>query len=305
MGRSRVGGTLAKIRGAVGSTVYQISKDPQGKYYQKSYVRQYTRLNNNTNAQAMSRMIMGQIQRMFHFLPQVITGAFATIPRGIQSFSHFAKINYPLLKQDIEEHPIYWGRFAWRFKYEMDAPIGPWKLTEGVLPDLKPYFSEIRYTTLNYLHFGWIFDKFEVTYRDLLEAIGAKVGDSIYIPIFWAQGYEFKPQCTVSRFRFMNTVPLDSLLTEVDLSQVISYTGDFHGYVQFPYNGYQVGFIIDADGSEPPYVLASFALIHYRPTDGFPLFSSSTFSEIVPEFSNVYLRHKNEEVIKQWREVKS
>lgn len=88
------------------------------KVYQAPESREYT----NTEPQAKARMIMGQIERMFHILPDVIKYAFATIPNGSLSFQHFSKLNYDLLKQDQNDNWQYWSQFDWRAKRDMTAP---------------------------------------------------------------------------------------------------------------------------------------------------------------------------------------
>lgn len=300
MGRSRVGGTRSMVRGAVGDVVYQVAKDSAGDLQQRVYARSRERVNNNTPAQAKARMIMGQIQRMFHFLPEIITGAFDTIPRGAQSFWHFAKVNYPLLKQDFEKWYQFWGEFAWRYKYEMDAPVGPWVLTTGGLPSVNPDYAEILMNNERRFLFGFDVGTRNATYGELLKTMKFQKGDSLYIVMFWAEGYEWKPTVDVSQFYFSRDYADDTLLAESDVNQIIQYRGQFNGFCTYPDTGYNFAFEINTGEGEPPRVFGSYAFIHYRPTDSYPLFSSAQFAKMLPEFYNIFQPHYIYQVYQQW-----
>ena len=305
MGRSRVAGCRSKVRGAVGDVIYQISKDSDGVNQQVVYARQRERVNNNTPAQAKARMIMGQIQRMFHFLPEIISGAFSTIPKGAQSFWHFAKVNYPLLENDFQNHFQYWGEFAWRYKYEMDAPVGPWVLTTGGLPSVNPSYSEIRNYDPRYFVFGFNLGSLNATYGEMLEKIKFQKGDSLYVILFWAEGYDWKPTIDVCRFYFNPEVADDTPLANLDLSEIFIFRGIFNAIVTYPYNGYNIQFEINTGVGEPPRLFGSYAFIQYRQTDSYPLFSSSQFAKMLPEFYNVFEPHFIKDVYQQWKDIKN
>ena len=116
MARSRLGGSRSKLRGACGSVIYQMRKGADGKTEQIVQARPEEREYSNTEAQIKARMIMGQIQRMFHILPRLIQTAFATIPMGALSLQHFSKLNRPLLVVDYETNFNVYGDFDWREK---------------------------------------------------------------------------------------------------------------------------------------------------------------------------------------------
>ena len=131
MARGRLGGTKAKIRGKVGSEIYQLKRDPNGALIQSVYGQNPNPTYTNTKAQAKNRCIMGQVERMWHWLPQIIKDSFASVPRGALSFQRFSKLNYPLLREDFDTHFSENNVYSWVPKREMQAPAGTWLLTDG------------------------------------------------------------------------------------------------------------------------------------------------------------------------------
>lgn len=303
MGRSRVGGTLAKIRGAVGSTVYQITKDSKGNYYQKSYVREYTRTNNNTPGQARARMIMGQIQRMYHILPEIITGAFATIPKGAQCFQHFAKINYPLLRLDFEYNFDSYGHFDFRPKYDMSAPAGIWKLTEGVLPEVIPDVVESTRFMPYSLGFEFALGSNDATYGDLLKRIGMQYGDTLYVLFYRKDIPDVKPEIEVCRFIPHRDISLSTRLDDIAEDDYFTYYGRLQCFQNFTFEDSHFNVSIGDFSDDTPVRLACIAFLLYRPTDGYPLFSSSQFRWFNDEWWRYYQGQIISETYQNWCDV--
>lgn len=303
MGRSRRGGTQSKIRGAVGSTVYQITKDSQGRYYQKSYVREYTRTNNNSPGQARARMIMGQIQRMFHILPEIITGAFATIPKGTQCFQHFARINYPLLRLDFENNFDSYGHFDFRPKYDMSAPAGIWKLTEGILPEVIPDVVESTRFMPYSLGFEFALGSNDATYGDLLKRIGMQYGDTLYILFYRKDIPDAKPIIEVCRLIPHREIPLSTRLDDIAEDDYFTYYGQLQCFQNFTFEDSHFNVSIGDFSDDTPVRLACIAFLLYRPTDGYPLFSSSQFRWFNEEWWRYYQGQIISETYQNWCDV--
>lgn len=304
MGRSRIGGTKAKVRGAVGDVVYQVTKNNSGQYQQRVYYRQRERVNNNTVAQAKARMIMGQIQRMYHVLPDLIATAFSTVPKGVQSFWHFAKLNYPILQNDFETHFYQYGEFDWRPKFDVTAPAGIWKLTEGVIPEFMPESVSIDYTMSYDIFFGYVFESQDATVGDLLEKMNMQPCDSLYIVLFMKNYITGEPFISV----FSLYVPED-----IDIDRPLNDYGDDECPFMFVGQGYECVSIFDMDGNfdflirplqddEAP-IIANFAFIIYRMTDSFPLFSTSQFRWFLLQYQYRFKLKMVDEVFEQWKQV--
>ena len=82
MARGRLGGTKSKIRGKVGSEVYQLKRDPNGTLLQSVYAMPESPTYSNSERQAKNRCIMGQIERMWHLLPDIIRQCYADVAAG-------------------------------------------------------------------------------------------------------------------------------------------------------------------------------------------------------------------------------
>lgn len=82
MARGKLGGTKAKIRGKVGKDIYQVKRGEDGSLVQEVYPQNLTPKYTNTYKQAVNRCCMGQVERMWHLLPQIIKDSFALVPMG-------------------------------------------------------------------------------------------------------------------------------------------------------------------------------------------------------------------------------
>lgn len=277
MARGRLGGTRTKVKGAVGSVVYQIRKDSDGGYQQTVMERNRERVNNNTPAQAKARMLMGQIQRMFHILPDVISSGFSTIPKGAQSFWHFAKLNYPLLQDDFDNHFNSYGHFAFKRKFDMNPPAGIWKLTSGVLPEVVPDMVEVvDYLPAN-ISWGFQMESYDATYGQLLERMHMLPGDILHVLFYRVWTNSTRNDIVIGRFRARTDVQLNTLIQDLEEDAFLEYTGELVQHQNFTFTDNMVNFDIGIYDDDPDYSLACIAFLNYRETDSFPLFSSSQF----------------------------
>lgn len=300
MGRSRIAGARGKVRGAVGGAIYQIAKNGNGTLQQIVYARNRERKNNNTPEQARARMIMGQIQRMFHILPNIIRGAFDTIPNGAQCFWHFAKLNYPLLQSDFDNNFEGYGNFDFRPKYDMTAPAGSWILTDGVLPEVVPDIVSSSQFVPEEIGFEFDMKSQSATYGDLLRRIGMQRGDTLYVLFYRKDNGADNPLIETCSFRAKNEVPGDTLLNDMTEDEYFDYKGVLDCHQNFTFTDNHFNISIGDYSIDTPVRLACIAFLIYRPTDGYPLFSSSQFRWFNSEWWRYYETRKISQAYQNW-----
>ena len=184
MARGKLGGTKAKIRGKVGTDIYQVKRNEDGSLVQAVYLQNLTPKYTNTRKQAVNRCCMGQVERMWHLLPQIIKDSFAQVPMGTLSFQRFSKLNYPLIRTDFEKHYESGNDFSWVPKRQLNAPVGPWLLTHGTLSEIT--WAEVHSSNYWNNSFEVTFQKSfpKPTYGDFLSNFGLNKNDRLILSIF-------------------------------------------------------------------------------------------------------------------------
>lgn len=177
MARGRIGGTKSKIRGKVGGDIYQLTRDPNGVLVQSVYAQNPNPKYTNTEVQAKNRCIMGQIERMWHIIPDVIRDAYSKIVPGTLAFQHFSKINYDYVRNEFRLTPLSESTINWKEKRDLSAPAGEWLLCDGTLPEV--YFSQFSWLDGYNNYIDWFYDA-QATYNHvslLLDFMGYQIGD--------------------------------------------------------------------------------------------------------------------------------
>lgn len=105
MAKSKNGGTRSMLRGRVGSDVYSVGKDSQGKRQQVVRSLAETVANPQTIAQMKGRCIMSTVMQAVSSLAQIIDHSFDNVAAGQPNVSEFIKRNYALIKADVDAHP--------------------------------------------------------------------------------------------------------------------------------------------------------------------------------------------------------
>lgn len=105
MAKSKTGGSRAYIRGRIGSDVYSIGKDGKGKKQQVVRSLAESVANPQTQAQMVGRMIMSTIAQAASELRPIIDHAFDNVSGRQPNISEFTRLNYALIKADVEAHP--------------------------------------------------------------------------------------------------------------------------------------------------------------------------------------------------------
>lgn len=300
MGRGKLGGTKAKIRGKVGSEIYQIKRADDGVLSQHVYkapeARQYT----NTEAQAKARMIMGQIERMFHILPDVIKYAFATIPTGTLSFQHFSKINYDLLKQDMEENWEYTPNFDWRPKYQLSAPAGIWNLAQGTLAQIKPdaYSYEHGYNGNISPQFHHVAES--ATLKDFMDYLGMRKNDELHIYFYRRWRDSIEPEISEIVVRIKPNADVSQLLAPNFHSSFFAVDGAL--YVGLAFDARFSVFVLRLGGNDigRDYINDCFGIMNVRRNASKVEFSTTQFTWCVPYNNADYTRNAPNDVFDTW-----
>ncbi len=300
MGRGKLGGTKAKIRGKVGSEIYQVKRADDGGLEQLVYKAPESREYTNTEAQAKARMIMGQIERMFHILPDVIKYAFASIPSGTLSFQHFAKINYELLKQDLEDHWSENPNFDWRPKYQLSAPAGIWNLTQGTLNKIEPYAYSIERGWNGYVAPQFRYDKDSATLRDFLNILGMNLDDELHIFFYrrWQDSEE--PEIAEITIKIKDGISPDAHVTGSFDSSYFSTNSQL--YVGLAFVARTHVFILRLGGNDigRNYIHDCFTMMVVRRKGSKVEFSTAQFTWCAPYNSADYPRTTPDSVFDTW-----
>lgn len=276
MGRQKFGGSRSKIRGKVGSTIYQVVRDGDG-FAQYAYAAPEHRTNPNTREQALARMIMGHIQRMFHALPNIIKEAFADTDTGRMSFQRFAQVNYPLLKQDIDNHWSGGGDFDWQYKYKVLPPAGSWILSNGCL---KPFFCDDFSTSLdmnNEFEWNWFFDFNDITIGQWFQRMNMKMGDTLMLFFFRKNTLDEVPYIEQLTLRLNDAYDENTLISDTFFEDILIGGGEWDVIVTADEGNSYVNMTIYHSHAVSPYYIACCAPMIVRPTDRGTLFSSTRF----------------------------
>lgn len=131
MGKSKNGGTRSMLRGRVGSDVYSVGKDAQGKRQQVVRSLAESVANPQTAAQMKGRAIMSTVMQAVSALSQVIDHSFDNVPAGQPNVSDFIKRNYALIKADVADHPASGNAFGIVKYGEKGAKQGAYIVADG------------------------------------------------------------------------------------------------------------------------------------------------------------------------------
>lgn len=300
MARGRLGGTKSKIRGKVGSEIYQLKRDPAGTLLQQVYAQNPNPTYSNSETQAKNRCIMGQVERMWHFLPDIIRSCYTQVEQGALSFQRFSKLNYPLLRREFEEHFSEGHQFDWQAKRSMTAPAGIWNLTIGDLPPVTWNNTTCAQGWNNSYSIQWYNAPENPTYGDFLALFGMQQGDTLFSANFRQMYRDGSTFVDVFRFKPRSDYPLYLPWSYVDDEHVFETDCPYIVIASYDSRHREFYFEIDAQDAVNWLKIACFAFFVVRPTDNGTLFSSSQFRWALNQELDSYYRHSPSDVFNSW-----
>ena len=131
MAKSKNGGTRSLIRGRVGSDVYSVGKDGNGKRQQVVRSLAESVANPRTEGQMFGRMIMSTVMQTVSALSPIIDHSFDGIAKGQPNISEFIRLNYAKVKADALAHPASGNYFGLNKYQEKGAKAGSYIISKG------------------------------------------------------------------------------------------------------------------------------------------------------------------------------
>lgn len=300
MARGRLGGTKSKIRGKVGGEIFQLKRDANGLLVQSVYSAPVTTEYTNTEAQARARCIMGQIERMWHIIPNVIRDAFTTIDPGTLAFQHFSRINYDYVVSQFSLVAGSYSSLNWKEKRDLAAPAGEWLLCDGTLPEV--WFPQTSWVDRYNNSLYWYYDPADGDYSlgGFLNRIGYQNGD--YFRFYVFVDFADDTQATIE--------VIDTYLNpSLNVSEELPYPMADDVFIKTKDSGWQVLCGIDrvfptlrlrCPQDDTQRIIACAALQIVRPSDVGTKFSSCRFRWFQIPQSSLYPRKTAYDVWPTW-----
>lgn len=300
MAVGRIGGTKSKIRGKVGGDIYQLKRDPNGILFQSVYAQNQNPKYTNTEAQAKNRCIMGQIERMWHIIPDVIRDAYAKIAPSSLAFQHFSKINYDYVRSQFSLSETAESTINWKAKRDLSAPAGEWLLCDGTLPEV--FFNQYSWAERYNNYIDWYYLPSDESYKvsELTKHIGYQSGDILrfytfvdfpdetpaYIEVIDTQlNPKYKPNSNLP-------FPIsEDLFVPVNDTSWKVYAGNDRGLIKVR---------LKCPDDSQQRIIACATLQIIRPSDKQTLFSSCRFRWYQTPTSKLYPRRTAYDVWNSW-----
>lgn len=227
MARSNTGGTRGFLRGKIASDLYQVTKDAAGRKIQLVRSVESSRINPNTEAQAVARMQMALCMGSLSQFKALVDHSFETIPYGQLSIAHFVAVNIPLIQED--------SRLRWDGNSLFDYPrkgipgvrIGPFIMSEGSL-QLPAAISEniiidARSRSIFYIATGLS----SPTFGQLRAVLGSNAGDYITFVLLMKAWSGFSGNGIVYQRIYLATdIPDETIITPANVQNMFTYDGN-------------------------------------------------------------------------------
>lgn len=210
MGKSKNGGTRSMLRGRVGSDVYSVGKDAQGKRQQVVRSLAESVANPQTAAQMKGRAIMSTVMQAVSALSQVIDHSFDNVPAGQPNVSEFIKRNYALIKADVANHPASGNAFGIVKYGEKGAKQGSYIVADG-----KAYLPSALVNAATKATLTVSGDS--LTVANIKAALG--LGSEEYITLV---GLSAAGAAEIARFRFGTTLSDDTVVTSSNIGDLFA-----------------------------------------------------------------------------------
>lgn len=210
MGKSKNGGTRSMLRGRVGSDVYSIGKDSQGKRQQVVRSLAESVANPQTAAQMKGRAIMSTVMQAVSAMAGVIDHSFDNVVAGQPSISEFIRVNYALIKADVEAHASTGNEFGIVKYGEKGAKFGKYQVSNGnaALPSaLQKQTDGYKIVTVENA----------ITVGAVKTALGLATDE-----YFTLVGINASGEAEIARFRLANELTDETTLTSENISKLFA-----------------------------------------------------------------------------------
>ena len=210
MGKSKNGGTRSFLRGRVGSDVYSVGKDAQGKKQQVVRSLAESVANPQTLAQMKGRCIMSTVMQAVSSLAPIIDHSFDNVTAGQPNVSEFIKRNYALIKADVEANPATGNAFGIVKYGEKGAKQGVYVIAAGsaYLPAALQNAASAATLTVS---------ADSLTFGAIKSALG--LSDKEY---FTLVGLTADGACEIARFRLGSALTDDTVVSSANISEVFA-----------------------------------------------------------------------------------
>lgn len=210
MGKSKNGGTRSFLRGRVGSDVYSVGKDAQGKKQQVVRSLAESVANPQTIAQMKGRCIMSTVMQAVSSLAPIIDHSFDNVSAGQPNVSEFIKRNYALIKADVEANPATGNAFGIVKYGEKGAKQGVYVIAAGsaYLPAALQNAASAATLTVN---------ADSLTFGAIKSALG--LSDKEY---FTLVGLTADGACEIARFRLGSALTDGTVVSSANISEVFA-----------------------------------------------------------------------------------
>lgn len=131
MAKSKSGGTRTYLRGRVGSDVYSIGRDSNGRKQQVVRSLAESVANPQTQSQMRGRMIMSTIMQVVTGLRPIIDHSFDGIAGKQNNVSEFIRRAYADIKADVAANPSSANKFGLNKYQEKGAKQGQYTISNG------------------------------------------------------------------------------------------------------------------------------------------------------------------------------
>lgn len=202
MAKSKSGGARAYLRGRIGSDVYSVGKDGKGKKQQVVRSLAESVKNPQTLAQMKGRAIMSTIMQAVSAMSQIIDHSFETVPYGQPNISEFIKVNYALVKADVEAHPSGDNAYGINKYGEKGVLTGDYVIARGSA--VFPYTATLLKASVK------VDSAATATFQDILDELGISGEDYItlcgFVP---GEGFKFV-RLSINPAAVLSTVATDA-----------------------------------------------------------------------------------------------
>lgn len=193
MAKSKNGGSRAYIRGRIGSDVYSVGKDGNGKRQQIIRSLAIQVANPRTSSQMFGRMIMSTVMQAVSGLSMIIDHSFDGVTKGQPSISEFIRRNYALAKADAIAHPSEENTFGLNKYQEKGILPGKYVVSDGsaVYDQGNCYMDagtlKIRLAASGST-VGTLKEKFAAGTDGYVTALSVQVGKALFLRVRIAEG---------------------------------------------------------------------------------------------------------------------